>query len=419
MNFMKSNHWPILVVLSLFGLAILQYELAFSEIPSTYEIALKAENLIQYAMGQWRIQRHILISVMAVFALLTFCSKHPGSKVLLFILQVIGFGIVVFSDTFTDFSVLSIFLALSIESHAISQRQMATSASIGLILVLIFFPRTTSSWYVVSLPFSLGKNIGLALYASLSTVLFHFIHTLEEALEREKSLNNYLKRSVVELSTANVGFQDYAHRVKEVASREERNRIIREVHDSTGYTLTNITMMMEAGKSLVYSNPAKLLDILKTTKEISLSSLQQIRKTLRILGKEHESLENPMQILHRIFTTFEQATNVKVSVEYRNISLAPKEMIDARLFRIIQESLTNAFWHGEATKVSVQFWFEQGLTVIIADNGKGAASISEGIGLKSMKEQLQEIGGTVNIQTIKGAGFQLTLHIPSPEGNNG
>jgi len=412
----RSRIIPAVSIFLLILVAILQFELSFRELVEPIEQSLD-EATQSFAISKWRLQRHILLIVMACLGFILAISKRKGTQSLLFISQTIGFGITLFADTFADFSALTLFFAMCLELHLISNYHVATTLSLGYGIALVLFPRVDSSWYFISIPISSEKRIALAFYAFLFILILHVFHKMIEVLEREKASNNYLKRSVVELSSANVGFQDYASRAKEIASREERNRIIREVHDSTGYTLTNITMMMEAAKNLIYSNPAKLMDILTKTKEISQSSLQQIRKTLRILGNEKEQVENPLHVLHRILTTFEQATNVRVQIEYRNIGMAPQHLIDATLFRIVQESLTNAFWHGEASQVSIQFSYDEdgGLTVIIADNGKGAATISEGIGLKSMREQLIEIGGSITIQTIKGSGFQLNIYIPNRE----
>jgi len=405
-----------LSVLILMGFVIVQYELALPNEQVTAEMSIEY-NPQYYAMLQWRLQRHSLVACIALLMLASFLSKTYWSKISSLIMQSVGYGILLFSDTYTDLSILTIFLALCIEVNLIFKVKSATVISIGFWGCLMFFPRVDSSWYYVTPPASGEKLFAMGLYAILAILVLHMLHFMIDQAKREKASIAYLKKSVMELTGANVDFQDYATRAKEIASREERNRIIREVHDSTGYTLTNITMMMEAAKGLVYSNPAKLVDILATTKEIAQTSLQQIRKTLRMLGKESEVIENPITVLHRIFTTFEQATNVKVQVDYCNIASAPKEIIDERLFRIVQESLTNAFWHGDATKVKAQFWYDEGLSIFISDNGKGAGTIVEGIGLKSMREQLAEIGGIVKIETIRGAGFSLEIRIPQRRSN--
>ena len=324
----------------------------------------------------------------------------------------LGYGILLFADVFYDISLFTLFLALCCEIHMIADKRSATLISLVLGFALVVFPRVDTAWYYVIPPAPVDSLFTLSVYAVLSILFLHAIHILMISVGKERAVSSYLKRSVVELSAANVGFQDYAAIVEERTAREERNRITREVHDSTGYTLTNITMMMEAAKGLVHTNPGKLRELLETTKDVAQQSLQQIRKTLRLLREEKNVIENPLSLLHRIFTTFEQATNVKVRVEYRNISLAPHHMIDATLFRIVQEALTNAFWHGNATIVKVLFWYDKGMSMVISDNGTGSENIEEGIGLRGMREQLAEIGGSVRIRSMRGEGFELSIYIP-------
>ena len=405
-----------MIVLLLLFSAIMQFELMMQQDADPLQIWLD-EDLQLFAMQAWRMQHHYVVGAIALFALVSLSVSSMGMKVSFFIFQTIGFGILLFADVYDNYSILSVFFALVLQMHVLFENNLASSLSILYTILLLTFPRIDSAWYYIVEVSKSNHRFTIGIYAMLFVLILHVLHSLSLANTKEVSTSSFLKKSVMELSTANVGFQEYASKVKEVASREERNRIIREVHDSTGYTLTNITMMMEAAQDLVYTNPAKLKEVLSTTKEISQSSLQQIRKTLRMLGQEKEQLENPIAMLHKIFLTFEQATNIKVQTTYRNLAQAPLHLIDARLFRIVQESLTNAFWHGEATKVSVQFWYENGLTIIIADNGKGSENIVEGIGLRSMREQLSEIQGTVEIHSIKGAGFMLEIFIP-PRGTD-
>lgn len=366
---------------------------------------------IRSSMDQWRNQHHVLLAVIGLFAIISFWSKDRGVQVAFIIFQIFGYCIVLYADVFWAYSGLTLFLALCLHLHLILSSRSATVISCFLMLALLFFPRIDSAWFFIVSPFSMDKMVVLGAYSMLGIVALHALHQLLFVVQREQALTHYLKHSVVELSAANVGFQDYAAKAKETSAREERNRIIREVHDSVGYTLTNITMMMEASKDLIESNPAKLAELLDTTRNVSKQSLRQIRKTLRMLSEDTVPIENPLSVLHRIFTTFELATNLRIQVEYRNLGTVP-HMIDAMLFRIIQESLTNAFWHGQASLVTVQFWYDKGLSIIISDNGIGAEHIEEGIGLKSMHEQLAAIGGSVTIGSTRKAGFMLDIWIP-------
>ncbi|MBI9096242.1 MAG: sensor histidine kinase [Sphaerochaeta sp.] len=415
----RSKLMLSLVVILIMVFALVQYEFSLlQEVGDSFSLfSLVDAKEIQSPMGNWRAQHHFLVGCIALFSAVSLLSTNMVKKVTFFLFQVLGYGIILYADVYADFSALTLFVALSLELHLLVSCRAATFVSCLLELGLLFFPRVDSLWFFVVGHTTLNTYFFTGMYAGFAIIVFHALHQMRQQLGQERSLSTYLKHSVIELSSANVGFQNYAARLKEMSVREERNRIIREVHDSTGYTLTNISMMMEAGQDLIKTNPAKLREVLQTAQGVAQESLQQIRKTLRMLSSDTSSIENHFAVLHRIFTTFDQATNVKVHVEYRNLAMVPPEMINATLFRIIQESLTNAFWHGNASSVAVQFWYEKGLSVVISDNGVGAEHIEEGIGLKSMREQLAEVGGTVAIRTIKGSGFLLDIWIPERSEN--
>ena len=80
----------------------------------------------------------------------------------------------------------------------------------------------------------------------------------------------------------------------------------------------------------------------------------------------------------------------------------------------MQEGLTNAFRHGRATKIEVQFWATtELLTINILDNGMGAFKFNKGMGISGMEERLSRIGGTLEAGNISD-GFQISAFIPLP-----
>jgi signal transduction histidine kinase len=82
------------------------------------------------------------------------------------------------------------------------------------------------------------------------------------------------------------------------------------------------------------------------------------------------------------------------------------------IYSIIQESLTNALTHGKAQKITVGLMqTEMEIIVSVGDNGAGAGEISEGIGLKGIRERLSLLGGSLNAHNLK-YGFELVARIP-------
>jgi len=121
----------------------------------------------------------------------------------------------------------------------------------------------------------------------------------------------------------------------------------------------------------------------------------------------------------------EQATNwsrqhaiaVELALsEQRTVPLAVEEAF----WRIAQEALSNVARHSQATRVQIQLdYAPEQVTLSIADNGRGfdpASSQQAGIGLHSIRERVESLGGTVTIQSSPGAGTCVLARCPLPQG---
>ena len=83
------------------------------------------------------------------------------------------------------------------------------------------------------------------------------------------------------------------------------------------------------------------------------------------------------------------------------------------VLRCTQEIITNAVRHAGARRLAIRVWREDGAIRLEArDDGQGADGLVPGNGLRGMRERLQHCGGTLDIQTRRGAGFQLRLSVP-------
>jgi len=223
----------------------------------------------------------------------------------------------------------------------------------------------------------------------------------------------HLREGVQQVVQANVGFQELAAAVEESSMRRERLRITREIHDIVGYTLTNQTMVLQACAVLLDRDHAKLKELLATAEESARSGLQEVRQALRQLRLGAERPAAFLNRLQQLCRTFERATDVKVELSGAQTPDNLPAALELVLYRMIQEGLTNAFLHGQATRVSVGLSLDEGdLTVHLADNGAGADEVNEGIGLTGMRERLAPSGGTLGYRG--GAhGFTLWARIPA------
>jgi signal transduction histidine kinase len=86
-------------------------------------------------------------------------------------------------------------------------------------------------------------------------------------------------------------------------------------------------------------------------------------------------------------------------------------------YRIVQEALTNVIRHANATKVTVTLDRRpDALTVTVRDDGRGAAEVAEGNGVRGMRERATELGGELHVTSPgRGAGAVVTAVLPWPQ----
>jgi signal transduction histidine kinase len=83
------------------------------------------------------------------------------------------------------------------------------------------------------------------------------------------------------------------------------------------------------------------------------------------------------------------------------------------LFHCVQEALTNAVRHADAANVWVQLaGARDGVEVRVRDDGRGARTVAPGHGLQGMRERLEEVGGTLQLETLLDRGFEVRAWVP-------
>lgn len=128
-----------------------------------------------------------------------------------------------------------------------SPRLFVVVATGGLALVFYRLPQTVA--WGATIPGPLFHDIVVLVGLSIIVVaLVALILFVTERFRRQETLIDNLKTNIVNLTRANYAFQTYASAADEAARREERLKITRDIHDSIGYTLTTLRMMLEAAR---------------------------------------------------------------------------------------------------------------------------------------------------------------------------
>jgi signal transduction histidine kinase len=226
--------------------------------------------------------------------------------------------------------------------------------------------------------------------------------------------------AIAKLTAANRDYQHYASDAEGKSAENERNRITRELHDTIGYALTNLIMMMNAGKLLARKNPEAAEEVFENGKQQADGALREVRRILYKIRELEDSRPRGMAAIAKLCNVFKTVTGVDVETSYGNLPISLGDSIDAALYRLVQEGITNAFKHGGARRVRISLWRgARDIEILVWDDGRGSDAAQEGLGLKGMRERFAAIGGQVGTRNVAD-GFELyaTIPIKQMDGND-
>lgn len=214
------------------------------------------------------------------------------------------------------------------------------------------------------------------------------------------------------LAETQLGYLEFARSAGKKSSADERNRLSAELHDTIGYTLTNLEMILEAGVDLVDTDRSRLKDLLRTGLSQAREGMVETRRALYLVRGQ---VDRPrfLNAVQELASVFGKTTGMKVRIDYGAFPASCGEEADSAFYHFIQEGLVNAFSHGKAKNVKLYLGGDpENLRVSIIDDGIGAEDIVEGIGILGMRERFGRLGGTISIE-FPVDGFKITATVPS------
>ncbi len=305
---------------------------------------------------------------------------------------------------------LTLLTALLIEAIVYTRFVEGLVYSTTIILLTIVFQHRLRAWEVMLPAASIHDIFSLLLYST-------FIITLTQLLRLQnslplKELNRRFHEATFRLAETNIQLQDYAALAEQQSAANERKRLGREIHDSLGYTLTNLLMMLEAALDLSQESPGELPEHLERTRDQAKEGLAEIRHTLNLLRTEQQPIKG-LSAIHKLIDSFTKATHLEVELNLGDAPLHFGEEADWVAYRLVQEGITNAIRHGKATQIFISFYRQgEGIGIQIKDNGNGTTFIEEGYGLIGMRERIERLGGNLSVSSKPGDGFMLSAWMP-------
>ena len=215
-----------------------------------------------------------------------------------------------------------------------------------------------------------------------------------------------------ELAVTYEQLQQYSCEVEQLTVIRERNRIAREIHDTVGHKMTALLVQLQLARELQTIDEKKSSLTIKVCEELARETLEEVRFSVRTLHNDDEKTSFTATIRH-ILAEFYESTGLQTSLTLQGDSAIIPISIQLTIIRAIQEMVTNAKRHGNATKCTVELvCLSEKVTLHMKDNGIGTSQIVAGFGLINMKERIKDLGGSLYFESEVGQGFNILIEVP-------
>ncbi|KAM3099083.1 sensor histidine kinase [Phormidesmis sp. 146-12] len=207
-----------------------------------------------------------------------------------------------------------------------------------------------------------------------------------------------------------------AQEVDALATKLERTRIAREIHDSLGHSLTDLGVKLELAQTLRDHHPEKALRSLDSIKQVADQCLQNVRYSLQAFRQDHIDLTLRLEQLIEQFKRTSAVSCPELSIDWQVKLPTLSLQTSHQLYAIVQEGLTNIRKHAQASQVRLHMGTdgENQIVLELEDNGRGfdLSDPPTGFGLRGIRERVEILGGQFQIESILQQGTRLQVRVP-------
>jgi signal transduction histidine kinase len=270
--------------------------------------------------------------------------------------------------------------------------------------------------------------IGVAAYAGILAVnmlascgVTWFLHRVETQYIQRGRMLDELRETNRRLEVAlaeNAGLQrQLLVQAREAGILDERQRMAREIHDTLAQGLTGIIAQLQAAEHAA-GEPAEWRKHFAAATRLAREGLSEARRSVDALRPEVLETAPLSDALAGVAAHWSALHGIPAWVTATGTAQPVAPDVEAALLRTAQEALANVAKHAQATRVGVTLsYLEDEVALDVRDDGKGFdPAIPDGrggFGLVAMRQRIEGLAGTLQIESEPGAGTGISAHIPA------
>lgn len=214
---------------------------------------------------------------------------------------------------------------------------------------------------------------------------------------------------------------DQSNVIRVIQSEEAaRQSLVRKMHDGPASSLSNFILQAEICQRFFDNNPDRAraeLNALKSAAAATFGSIKNFIFDLRPMMLDDLGV---VPTLRRYVESLQEKQDLSISITVTGIERRLEEHIEVTIFRSVQELLNNAINHGRATQIQVLLDIDQDrILAVVEDNGSGfnvddvlTGTSKHAIGLSTLRERVEMLNGSLNLQSSLGQGTRAEFSIP-------
>jgi PAS domain S-box-containing protein len=202
---------------------------------------------------------------------------------------------------------------------------------------------------------------------------------------------------------------------------EERRKIARDLHDSTGQNLVALATMIGQLRASLHAVEPKARRLLSECASLADRCLQEVRTLSYLLHPPNLDEAGLGQAIRDYVKGFTKRSGIQVKLELSSLFGRLRRDVELALFRVVQESLTNIHRHSGSNQAKIRIDRNAQLTLEISDTGRAHSPTSPrageqqrpefGVGISSMQERVKLIGGLFDVD-FAGPGTTVRVTLP-------